>query len=103
MVFLPYPCSDLLGPPVVVGEDPLRNVHGGSGAAGRPTLNVLEHRLRSTEYRHRLSLQSSELAPSPASECCPPLVPGSRGGGQTRSREGAGGANSGEGTDTLVL
>ncbi len=52
----------------------------------------------------RLSIQSSELAPhshSPASQCLPPLlVPFGR-GTHSLAGEGAGGANSGEGTDTL--
>jgi hypothetical protein len=51
----------------------------------------------------RLSLQTSELAPtSPATECCPPL--GSRGGGtHLLAGEGAGKASWDEGTDTLLL
>jgi hypothetical protein len=63
----------------------------------------------------RLSLQSSELAPNPASstenECDPPPPPvrgGGGGGGQTPVGGGGGGGEGGEpiqdeGTDTLVL
>jgi hypothetical protein len=52
----------------------------------------------------RLSLQSSELAPPaplPTSECVPPLR--SKGGTHFFAGEGAVGANSDEGTDTLEL
>jgi hypothetical protein len=54
----------------------------------------------------RLSLQSSELAPHPSSpsECCPPpFGSGGGGGAYSLAGEGAGGAKSDEGTDTLVL
>jgi hypothetical protein len=54
----------------------------------------------------RLSLQSSELAlpaPSPASKCCPSPFWFQGGGTHSLAGEGAGGANSDEGTDTLVL
>ncbi len=53
----------------------------------------------------RLSLQSSELGPptpSPASECCSPHL-GPSGGTQSLAGDGAGGADSDEETDTLVL
>ncbi len=54
----------------------------------------------------RLSLQSSKIAPfrppSHASECC--LTPfGSGGGTHSLAGEGAGGANSDEGTETLLF
>jgi hypothetical protein len=50
----------------------------------------------------RLSLKSSEVAP-PARESCPPspLLPG--GEAHSLAGEGAEGAKSDEGTDTLVL
>jgi hypothetical protein len=54
----------------------------------------------------RLSLQSSELTtptPSPASECCPPTFGSGGRGAHSLAGEGAGGANSDEGIDTLVL
>jgi hypothetical protein len=66
----------------------------------RASLNA--HRAQSIQSV-KLSLQSSELAPpapSFASECCPPL--GFKVGGTLACRIGGGGANSDEGTDTLV-
>jgi hypothetical protein len=56
----------------------------------------------------RLSLQLSKLAPPtslPPSNCCPPpppLVPGEW-GEHSLAGEGAKGANTDEGTDTVVL
>jgi hypothetical protein len=64
---------------------------------------LLSQRIQSA----RLSLQSSELAP-PALPLTrkrvlpPPLVPGG-GGTHSLAGEGAGGPNSEEGTDTLLL
>ncbi len=54
----------------------------------------------------RLSLQSSELtppAPSLASECYPPPPFDPKGDTLAIGKEGLGGANSDEGTDTLGL
>ncbi len=52
----------------------------------------------------RLSLQSSEMGLTPPpSECAPPPPPMFPGGTHSLAGEGAGGANSDEGTDTLGI
>jgi hypothetical protein len=78
--------------------------------SGRCSMNVQRKIVMST-HDHRVHrgpgfLSSSPIwlspPPHPASECCPPLF-GSKGGTNSLGGEGAGGANSDEGTGTLVL
>jgi hypothetical protein len=66
--------------------------------------SVLSLTVQTTEYTEcqAFSPVVRNRPPPPASECCPPhhLVPG---GTHSLAGEGAGGANSDEGTGTLVL
>jgi len=72
----------------------------------RPISAINRARKGASPQSARLSLQSSELAlpaPSAASKCCPPPHWFRGGGTHSLAGEGAGRANSDEGTDTLVL
>jgi hypothetical protein len=72
---------------------------------GNNSIITPTHRGESTKYTECQSfspvVRIGSPAPSPASECCPPTF-GSKGGAHSLGGEGAGGANSDEGSDTLV-